>query len=82
MACVPETIDSLLADPLIQAVMRADRVETDALRRMLTDVAVRRRQRALDLTGARVWFCGQLRPAATSSRLWPPAEGCEDRVTA
>jgi hypothetical protein len=79
MARSPQTIDDLLADPLIQAVMRADRVETVALKQMLMGVAARRRERALNLTGARVWFCGQPRPAS-ASRLWPPAQSCEDRV--
>jgi hypothetical protein len=36
-----QTIDDLLADPLIEAVMRADGVERDALKAMLGDVAVK-----------------------------------------
>ena len=45
MARSLETIDDLLADPLIQAVMRADRVETGALKQMLSGVAAKRRER-------------------------------------
>jgi hypothetical protein len=38
-ACSAPTLDRLLADPLIQAVMRADRVDPATLRRELTRVA-------------------------------------------
>jgi hypothetical protein len=45
------TVDDLLADSLIQAVMRADRVEPQALKSLLTSAALRigagRRRRAL-----------------------------------
>jgi len=79
MARSSETLDDMLADPLVQAVMRADRVETAALKQMLTGVADRLRERRLDLTGARVWFCGQPRHA-WASKLRPSAKGGEDRV--
>ena len=59
MACSAPTLDDLLSDPLIQAVMRADHVETVALKRMLTGVAARQGERALDLSRARVRFCCQ-----------------------
>ena len=79
MACSPQTIDDLLADPMIQAVMRADRVETVQLKQMLTGVAERRRERDLDLKGAKVWFCGQPRPKA-ALKLWPLARGLNDHA--
>ena len=72
MACSAPTLDDLLSDPLIQAVMRADHVEIVALKRMLTGVAARQGERALDLSRSRVRFCCQT-DAATGS--WP-AEGC------
>ncbi len=79
MACSPQTIDDLLADPMIQAVMRADRVETVQLRQMLTGVAEKRRERALDLSSARVWFCGQPRPAPVA-KIWSLAKDRQDCV--
>jgi hypothetical protein len=79
MAHTSQTLDELLADPMIQAVMRADRVEPAALKDMLTGVADRLNQRRLDLTGARFWFCGQSRPAS-APKLWPQAKSGEDRV--
>jgi hypothetical protein len=86
-ACSFQTVDNLLADPLIQAVMRADHVETGALKGMLNGVAVRvaadRRERALSMEGARVRFAGEVRaqPAPMMLRLAPPAPstGCDGR---
>ena len=77
MVCSAPTLDDLLADPLIQAVMRADHVETVALKRMLTGVAARQTERALDLSGARVRFCCQT-SATSGSR--PGAQGCDALV--
>ena len=49
------TIDELLADPLIQTVMRADQVEPQALRALLNGAASRiiatRRERAAERSG-------------------------------
>jgi hypothetical protein len=70
---VSPTIDSLLADPLIQSVMRADRVDPLALRTMLTRVAANRREPRLDLDGARIRFGGQPRPRAGEATPLPPA---------
>ena len=73
MACEPQTIEGLLADPLIQSLMRADRVDAQDLKSMLTGLAAQRRARGLDLKGARVWFCGQ--------RVAPPPAPVTLRLT-
>jgi hypothetical protein len=71
----PQTIDDLLGDSLIQAVMRADRVEPRALKVMLTGVgakvAARRQEPKLALDGARVRFAGETK--APALLLAPPA---------
>ena len=64
MVCPSQTLDDLLADPLVQALMRADRVETPDLRRMMRDVAEKRREAGLDFSRARLRFCGQTRASA------------------
>jgi hypothetical protein len=58
------SIDDLLADPLIQAVMKADRVEPAALKSLLTDAAVRLARpapRPLAINAENVRFSGQRR---------------------
>jgi hypothetical protein len=70
---VSPTIDSLLADPLIQSVMRADRVDPRALKTMLTRVAANHREPRLDLEGARIRFGGQARARAEDATPLPPA---------
>jgi hypothetical protein len=70
---VSPTIDSLLADPLIQSVMRADRVDPRALRTMLTRVAANRPEPRLDLEGVRFRFGGQARPRAAEATPLPSA---------
>jgi len=71
-----QTVDDLLADPLIQAVMRADRVEPDALKGMLTGVAARvganRRALALAFDPVSVRFGAEAR-TPTPLRLAPPS---------
>jgi hypothetical protein len=75
----PQTIDDLLGDSLIQAVMRADRVEPRALRTMLTGVGARvtasRQEPKFVLDGARVRFSGETRsqPEKPTLLLAPPA---------
>ena len=75
----PQTIDDLLGDSLIQAVMRADRVEPRALKVMLTGVgakvAAHRQEPKLALDGARVRFAGEIQPPkqAPTLLLAPPA---------
>jgi hypothetical protein len=75
----PQTIDDLLGDSLIQAVMRADRVEPRALKVMLTGVGARvaahRQEPKLVLDGARVRFAGETKPGqeAPTLLLAPPA---------
>ncbi len=79
-----QTIDDLLSDSLIQAVMRADRVEADMLKGLLKAVAANRRQRASDREMAWTPFGGErgasLAPA--SLRLLPPEwlAGCSAGV--
>ncbi len=62
----PQTIDDLLGDSLIQAVMRADRVEPRALKVMLTGVgakvAARQEPKLRARRGARP-LCGRDRAA-------------------
>ena len=75
-----QTIDDLLSDSLIQAVMRADRVEADTLRGLLKSAATRvasgHRQRA----SAPPRFSAERRalPAPAALPLLPPAwlAGC------
>jgi hypothetical protein len=68
-----QTIDDLLSDSLIQAVMRADGVETDALRRLLK-TAVGRRQRAPapQVVRPRVGADRRALPSPAALRLLPP----------
>jgi hypothetical protein len=72
----PQTIDDLLGDSLIQAVMRADRVEPRALKVMLTGVgakvAAQRQESKLVLDGARVRFAGEIKPPKPATLLLPP----------
>ena len=56
------TIDLLLSDPLIQMTMRADHVDPNALKTMLTRVAASRRDPRIDLEGARFRFGAEPRP--------------------
>ena len=66
------TIDGLLADPMIQSAMRADRVDPGALKMMLTRVAASRRAPKLDLEGARFRFGAEPRPTPSqATRLLP-----------
>ena len=65
------SIDDLLADPLIQAVMKADHVEPQALKSLLSDAAARLSPvRPLAVNPANVRFAGQRRPPL---RIGPPA---------
>jgi hypothetical protein len=75
-------MDDLLADPLIQSVMRADRVDAAALRVELTHAATRlsARPRPLALSGARVRFGCEPRPAALAIRGASSDDGCEARL--
>ena len=72
----PQTVDDLLGDSLIQAVMRADRVEPRALKVMLTGVgakvAARNQDPKLVLDGARVRFAGEIQPSKPATLLLPP----------
>jgi hypothetical protein len=71
----PQTIDDLLGDSLIQAVMRADRVEPRALKVMLTGVGAKvaaRQEPKLVLDGARVRFAGEIGPQKPATLLLPP----------
>jgi hypothetical protein len=75
----PQTVDDLLGDSLIQAVMCADHVEPDALKVMLTGVGAKvaadRKEQKLALEGARVRFAGEVSPRqeAPTLLLAPPA---------
>ena len=76
----PQTVDDLLGDSLIQAVMRADGVEPRALKVMLTGVgakvAAHRQEPQLALEGARVRFAGEIQPPKQATLLLaPPAKG-------
>jgi hypothetical protein len=68
-------IDVLLADPLIQAMMQADRVEAGALKGLLTSVATRvaagRDARVFHAAPAR--FASAPRPASLAYSLPPPS---------
>jgi hypothetical protein len=74
------SLDELLADPLIRAVMRADRVDAAALRRELArvagPVARRRRDRALELGVAGARSGTEPRPVQFGTSLAPPYAGC------
>ena len=63
-------IDELLADPIIQMVMKADHVEPEALKRLVARASARRPARALAFNPENVRFAGQTRPTL---RLSPPA---------
>ena len=63
-------IDELLADPIIQMVMKADHVEPQALKGLIARVASRRPARALAFNPENVRFAGQTRPPL---RLSPPS---------
>ena len=67
ISCAP-TLDDLLADPLVQALMSADRVDAAGLRREMTQTATRI-ARPLDLAGARVRFGTDARKAGREPRL-------------
>ena len=73
------TIDHLLADSLIQTVMRADRVDPDKLKLMLTGVGARvaagRQEPKLALEGARVRFGAEARPRQQATALLAPPRG-------
>ena len=69
------TLDDLLGDPLIQKVMRADRVDPAALRREFVRVAAAPRSR-LSFVGAR-FGCG---PSARPLGFVPPAMSGETRL--
>jgi hypothetical protein len=79
-----ETVDDLLADPLVQAVMRADGVEAGALKDMLAGVAARvrasRPASALTFDPVSVRFAAEGRPRPL--RLSPPEayRGGENRL--
>ncbi len=77
-----QTVDDLLADPLIQILMRADRVEPSALKGMLSGVAahVRARAPALTFDPIRVRFATEAVPRLL--RLSPPEayRGGENRL--
>jgi hypothetical protein len=64
-------IDELLADPIIQMVMKADHVEPQALKRLVARASVRLPARALAFNPENVRLPGQARPAL---RLSPPPE--------
>ena len=67
------TIDDLLADPLIQSVMRADAVDAGSLKVLLTNVGARVAGTTLDLRTAQVRFGAEPRPRpAPLARLLPP----------
>ena len=62
--CFTPTLDDLLVDPLVQAVMSADRVDVARLRREMTRTAAHiAGRRGLDLAGARVRFAPPPRAA-------------------
>lgn len=63
-------IDDLLADPIIQMVMKADHVEPQDVRSLVTRAAARRPARALAFHPENVRFSGQTRPPL---RLSPPS---------
>jgi len=75
----PQTIDDLLGDSLIQAVMRADKVEPRALKVMLTGVGAKvaadRNEPRFVREDARVRFAGETGPRqqAPTLLLAPPA---------
>ena len=63
-------IDELLADPIIQMVMKADHVEPQALKGLIVRATARRPARALAFNPENVRLPGQARPAL---RLSPPS---------
>ena len=69
-ACFTD-LDGLLADPLVQMMMTADRVNPTAVRSELNQVAARVSNRTprLDLAGARVRFGTDARKAGREPRL-------------
>jgi hypothetical protein len=79
--CFSPTLDDLLADPLVQALMSADHVDAASLRREMTQTATRiARPGGLDLSGARVRFATALRPARTGSAVPAGKPGREPRL--
>jgi hypothetical protein len=79
--CFSPTLDDLLADPLVQALMSADRVDAGSLRREMTRTAARVAQpNGHDLAGARVRFAGAPRPARAALPLVADKASCESRM--
>lgn len=67
-----ETIDDLLADPLIQAIMQADRVDAASLRGLLKGVAaVVADRRTPMLPVSKMRFGAGPNPMAPVSPRWP-----------
>jgi hypothetical protein len=78
--CAP-TLDDLLADPLVQALMSADHVDPASLRRDMNRTAARiARPRGLDLSGARVRFGTEPRPVPTLLGLAADKPGRDPRL--
>jgi hypothetical protein len=63
-------IDELLADPIIQMVMKADHVEPQALKGLIARASARRPALALAFNPESVRFPGQTKPTL---RLAPPS---------
>jgi hypothetical protein len=59
MCCGEPTLEEMLADPIVQAVMRADAVEEQEIEALLDQVAKQRRsaEARRDETSARPWYC-------------------------
>ena len=78
-ACFTD-LDGLLADPLVQMMMTADRVNPTAVRSELNQVAARVSNRTprLDLAGARVRFAPKSR--LHGPHLPPHYMGCDARL--
>jgi len=73
-------IEGLLADPLVQLVMAADRVNATAVRSEFKQAAARVSNRAprLDLAGARVRFAPK--SPVHGPHLPQPFMGCDARI--
>ncbi len=76
-----QSLDDLLADPIIQMVMKADHVEAGAVREMMTKVASGRPARPLAFNPESVRFGTEARPGKPV-RLGAPAgyKGGESRL--
>ena len=76
------TVDGLLADPLVQMMMRADRVDRAKLERDLIRAASRigdrPRERAFGFSRAR--FGTEARPAPLAPPLLPSLRACDNHV--